>query len=307
MTTDALSTLSRSLRNHRRGSDRRSTAAQPQASRLECLQVRGGNTITDTAFSTTGLDVWLYCKPYGNAVEGGDIYALSSCSSGRITRLALADVRGHGSTVLTLANSLRRLMGRHIDHINQDALVRAVNREFVTVGDASDFATALIATFFVPTRTLSLTNAGHPAPLLFNGRRRAWRPLERASTSDGLADVPLGMFEHTSYTQVGVTMTTDDLLLCYTDGLEEAVDDTGEMLGRAGVARIVADTDPSEPAAIIPAILRRVTAMSAANLTGDDVTLMLIRPNGAAVPWRDNLLAPVRYLGNLIRTRLAAG
>lgn len=102
-----------------------------------------------------------------DGVHGGDIYLLSSCSSGRITRLALADVRGHGETVLALAGSLRRLMRRHIDHINQDALVEAINREFAAMGDTSTFATGLVATFFLPTRTLSLTNARHPAPLLF--------------------------------------------------------------------------------------------------------------------------------------------
>ena len=275
--------------------------------RMKCMQVWGGNTGADTAVSTTGLDVWLYCKPYGDGVDGGDIYSLSSCSSGRITRLALADVRGHGETVLALAGSLRRLMRRHIDHINQDSLVGAINQEFAAVGDASTFATGLVATFFVPTSTLALTNAGHPPPLLFSARHRSWRALVQESTSAALTDIPLGMFESARYSQLGVTMTTDDLLLCYTDGLEECVDDKGEMVGQQGLAKLAAETNPAEPGAIIPELLRQLTSMSADNLSEDDVTIMLIRANGASVPLRDNMLAPFRFIANLIRQWTWAG
>jgi serine phosphatase RsbU (regulator of sigma subunit) len=267
---------------------------------MQCMQVWGGSQAADTSVSTTGLDVWLYCQPYGSGAEGGDVYYVSSCSSGRITRLALADVRGHGETVLALAESLHRLMRRHIDHIDQKTLVREVNREFTAAGDTSTFATGLIATFFLPTNTLSLTNAGHPAPLLFSGRHRAWQAIEWTSNSAGPSDIPLGIFESASYAQVGVKMTTDDLLLCWTDGLEECVDDAGEMLGQDGLAAIIAETNPAEPGSIIPDILRRVASMSADNLSADDVTMLLIRPNGASVPWRDNLLAPFRYLRNLM-------
>jgi serine phosphatase RsbU (regulator of sigma subunit) len=269
------------------------------STRMQCMQVWGGSRAVDTSVSTTGLDVWLYCKPYGSGTEGGDVYSLSSCSSGRITRLALADVRGHGDSVLALARGLRRLMQRHIDHIDQKTLVNEVNREFAAAGDAGTFATALIATFFLPTSTLSLSNAGHPAPLRFDAGHGAWRPVEWDSPSGELSDIPLGLFASARYAQVRVKMSTHDLLLCYTDGLEECVDEQGEMLGRTGLARLIAETNPKAPGTVIPQILRRVASMSPGNLSGDDVTLLLIRPNGASVPWRENLLAPFRYLANL--------
>ena len=172
--------------------------------RMQCMQVWGGSGVAETSVSTTGLDVWLYSKPFADNREGGDIYYLSSCSSGRITRLVLADVRGHGEGVVELANSLRGVMRRHINHVNQKTLVHSINDEFVSVGDASTFATGLIATFFVPTSTLALTNAGHPSPLLFSTRHREWRHVEQVSASAGPADVPLGMFERANYSQVSV-------------------------------------------------------------------------------------------------------
>lgn len=274
------------------------------------MQVWGGSGVADTAVSTTGLDVCLYCKPFGGDREGGDVYYLSSCSSGRITRLVLADVRGHGEGVVSLSNNLRRLVQRYIDHIDHGTLVRSINRAFVSVGDASTFATGLIATFFVPTSTLALTNAGHPPPLLFRAESRQWGPLvdatspaKKPAASAAPGDVPLGMFESASYAKTQVKLTPDDLLLCYTDGLEECVDEQGEMLGPEGIRRLVAGTEDLAPGEIIPEIVRAVTAMSDTNLTGDDVTILLIRPNSASVPMRDNLFAPFRYLSNLLGMR----
>jgi len=279
------------------------SAAGVAAARMECMQVWGGSETADTAVSTTGLDVWLYSKPYGNLDEGGDVYFLSSCSSGRITRLLLADVSGHGEHVLELARRLRVLMGHHINHVNQETLVRSINQELTSIGDASTFATGLIATFFVPTATLTLSNAGHPAPLLLNARRGEWRTLEQAPTSEKLSDVPLGMFERSNYTQVGVSMEAEDLLLWYTDGLEDCVNEQGEALGREGISTLITNMGRLEPGQIIPNLLQRVTAMSDSNLTDDDVTILLIRQNGASVPLRDNLLAPFRYLSGLLGSR----
>jgi hypothetical protein len=39
--------------------------------------------------------------------------------------------------------------------------------------------------------------------------------------------------------------------------------------------------------------------MNDRNLLDDDVTVLLVRPNGASVPFRDNVLAPFRYLLSL--------
>jgi sigma-B regulation protein RsbU (phosphoserine phosphatase) len=279
-------------------------------SRMQCMQVWGGSGVADAAVSTTGLDVCLYCKPCGGDREGGDVYYLSSCSSGRITRLVLADVRGHGEPVVWLSRILRQLVQRHIDHIDHGKLVRSINRAFVAVGEIGTFATGLIATFFVPTSTLSLTNAGHPPPLCYRAESRRWDrlvaappPWKKAAVSAAPADVPLGLFESTTYAKSQFKLGPNDLLLCFTDGLEECVDHRGEMLGPEGICRLVAGIEDLEPRQIVSEIVRGVTAMSEKNLTRDDVTILLVRPNGAPVPMRDNLLAPFRYLSNRLGLR----
>jgi sigma-B regulation protein RsbU (phosphoserine phosphatase) len=194
-------------------------------------------------------------------------------------------------------------MRRHINHVNQKTLVQSVNREFVSVGDASTFATGVVATFFVPTGTFTLSNAGHPSPLWFDSRRQEWCPLESRHSSTAPTDVPLGMFEQAEYGRIDLKLSTEDFVLCFTDGLEECVDEHGEVLGRDGVRRLVSGTDHRRPDRIISGILDRVASMSPENLSHDDVTIVLIRPNGAKVPLSDTVLAPFRYLSDLVGLR----
>lgn len=268
---------------------------------MQCLQVWGGNQAAEEAISTTGLDVWLYSRPHGGHDAGGDVYYLSSCSSGRTTRIALADVSGHGAPVADFSSTLRGLMQRHIDRIDQTRLVEKVNKGFVQVGGASIFATALIGTFFVPTGTFSWTNAGHPTPLLFDGQKKAWRAAGYTAPTGRLTDIALGIFNETDYAQMSAKLTTDDLVLWFTDGLSEAVDEHGEMLGADGLLRVLADMTDAPPERVVSGLLERVAGMAETNLTDDDLTVILLRPNGKRVALRDNLMAPLRFVTNLVR------
>jgi len=129
---------------------------------MSCMEVWGGSQLTERRVEFAGLDTWVYSKPYGQAQRGGDVYYASSCATGRITRLLLADVAGHGSSVAATAADLRLLMRRFVNRLDQTEFVRLLNRQFGELSRQSVFATAVVSTFFEPTRRLSVCNAGHP-------------------------------------------------------------------------------------------------------------------------------------------------
>ena len=119
--------------------------------RMQCMEVWGGNVRVEKHFQMPGLDVWVSSQPEGHAVAGGDVYYLSSCASGRITRILLADVSGHGELVARTAAGLRDLMRQNINVISQRRFVAAMNRQFSTTSGDGDFATAIVSSFFAPT------------------------------------------------------------------------------------------------------------------------------------------------------------
>ncbi|MBI1901923.1 MAG: serine/threonine-protein phosphatase [Planctomycetia bacterium] len=279
------------------------------AEHMVCMEVWGGNQAAESGVVMAGLDAWVYSRPYQGAAGGGDVHYVSSCATGRINRLLVADVSGHGAKVADTAAVLRTLMRRYVNHISQGKFVARMNEHFGTLAESGVFATAAVATFFAPTNYLSFSNAGHPSPLLYRAKRKAWslldEALERPAGDDDkeLIDMPLGMVEASRYDERHARLRVGDLLLFYTDSLIESRRQDGELLGIPGLLDIVRRLDPADPAAFVPALLETIAKEHEDNLTEDDVTVMLFRPNGLAprVPLKDRLAAPFRFLKGLFR------
>ncbi len=73
------------------------------------MEVWGGNRATWSQFSVSGLDLSVQSEPFRSSDGGGDVYYLSSCASGRITRMLLADVGGHARLYLDRGTKLDHL------------------------------------------------------------------------------------------------------------------------------------------------------------------------------------------------------
>jgi serine phosphatase RsbU (regulator of sigma subunit) len=270
--------------------------------RMQCMEVWGGNAPVDRAFDVTGLRVWVHSQPYQSAAGGGDVYYVSSCASGRITRLLLSDVSGHGEEVAKVAVGLRDLMRRNINLINQTRFVREMNRQFSAQPGRAGFATALICTFFAPTHSLQFCNAGHPTPLLYRMQKHTWasaQELASVKSADGLADTPLGVTDEADYSRFDTFLAPGDMVLCVSDAFTEARNETGQMLGSEGLLKLVQALDVTHPDRIIPQILAEIHRLHADTLQDDDATILLFQANGATTSIVDNLLAPFRLLSGV--------
>src|SRR5262245_26580361 len=135
------------------------SSAGPQLT-MQCMEVWGGNQAVDNGVIMPGLDAWVFRQPFEGDDAGGDIHYVSSCATGRVTRILVADVSGHGQQVAKVAGSLRTLMRRYVNYIDQSRLVRGLNTEFSGLAGVGSFATAVVATYFSPTEQLVISNAG---------------------------------------------------------------------------------------------------------------------------------------------------
>jgi hypothetical protein len=173
-----------------------------EAKRMVCMEVWGGSEPVDSAVTLPGLEAWVYSRPYKQSREGGDVYYASACASGRIDRLLVADVSGHGQAVSAVGIQLRDLMRRYVNYLDQSKFVLSMNRQFVACSEAGCFATAVVMTFFAPTRTLTVCNAGHPAPLVWRAQSGDWSVLERGGQAQTIANLPLGILDLEDYVAV---------------------------------------------------------------------------------------------------------
>ncbi len=250
--------------------------------------------------------MWVYSKPHGEAQSGGDVYYASSCATGRICRLLLADVSGHGSSVAATAADLRTLMRRFVNRLDQAEFVRLLNQQFVALSRAGDFATAIVATFFEPSRRLTVCNAGHPRPLLYRAAARQWDFLGHEDTVGRTSprNIPLGLLDLSEYQQFDIELAPGDCVLSYTDALIESNDADGEMLGENGVLRVVRLLGEEKPQQLTEALLAEIAGRYPGNLSADDVTVMVARASGFKVRYsfREKLGALGQFSRSLIRS-----
>jgi phosphoserine phosphatase RsbU/P len=259
-------------------------SGRPQPSReggdsLQCLQVWGDNRATDNGVVMPGLDAWVYSRPAGTADAGGDVYYLSSCATGRIIRLLVADVSGHGDSVAAVAGRLRSLMRRYMNHADQRRLLREINRAFMDLSRLGQFATASVISCWTPTGELTVSNAGHPSPLRFDAAAGRWAPLFDIGEH---ANVPLGIDPDTEFEQVRIRLGREDMLMVFSDGLIEDPDASGRRLQQPGVLELLNGLGGLPPERVISELIGRTSARRGGGPSEDDTTVLLMRPNNLA-------------------------
>jgi serine phosphatase RsbU (regulator of sigma subunit) len=267
--------------------------------RMECMELWGGSRETHTAVAMTGLRGQILSRAYGEGQSGGDVYYFSSCASGRISRVLLADVTGHGEAVAKTGSALRDVMRRNVNVVRQSKLMTALNREFGQITRAGGFATAVVVTHFTPTGTLTVSVAGHPPPLLFRASVGQWSLVEDAVTAGSAShpkDLPLGISEEVGYSNISLPFGAGDLFLMYTDAFSEARTANGEMLGSKGLVDLLNQASADERSQAIPWLVARLERLSKRNLTDDDGTIIQLQTTDAGIPMKNNFLAPWRML-----------
>lgn len=253
---------------------------------LECMEVWGGNCSTEDTVSVFGMDAWVLSIPYGGANRGGDIHYVSMCGSGRIARFVVADVAGHGAAVADLAATLRDLMKKNINRVDQTRFARTLNREFAERSREGIFATAVLVTYFAPTDHLIVCNAGHPPPAWRRATDGVWQTVVPTICTDATAPrgLPLGVVEPTEYQQFAVRLHRGDLVFLYSDSLIEAVNPQGLRLGQEGLLSILREVDAGQPDRFNRSVLAAIQAWSVGRPIDDDITMLLLHHTGQNPP-----------------------
>lgn len=147
--------------------------ANRPAYRIACAEVWGGNTKVDELVDLPGLAGIINSIPLEPAINGGDVYYLSVCDKGLLSRIVLADVAGHGEAVSKIAITLRNLLRKYMNSLDQSGLMQDINEAFGS-GDRETFqyATAAVLGYFIKTGELFFAMAGHPPALWYHAKQK---------------------------------------------------------------------------------------------------------------------------------------
>ncbi len=85
---------------------------EPQPYEIRCAEIWGGAASTQDKVKTPGVRAAIHSSA-GGAEKGGDLYYFSVCAYDTLTRIAIADVRGHGLAASQLHADSNPHLGSH--------------------------------------------------------------------------------------------------------------------------------------------------------------------------------------------------
>ena len=247
--------------------------------RLKCAETWAGNEGISSVADLPGLSVWVHSTAFGPGEAGGDVHYLSVCPSCIVSRIALADVSGHGRAVTALSAKLRDLMQKYLAALEQASLTRDLNEAVIAELDGVHYATMVAVGFHGRRGLLVMTNAGHPPALWYRAHRHEWVWFEPQGTEEGigLRGTPLGLLPNVSYDRMIVKPDPGDLIVLYSDGLSEATNLAGKELGRDDLLTLARTLNPISAEAFGAQLVEAVGEFRGGSVPDDDETVIVLQ------------------------------
>ena len=232
-----------------------------------------------------------YLKPAREV--GGDLYDYYV----RDEKLffCIGDVSGKGAAsamLMAVTHSLFRSASAHETHPAH--IMCTINEALAKNNEKNMFVTLFIGVLDLPTGHLRYCNAGHDKPIVI---QPATSDIQYLNCD---ANLPLGVFEDTPYTQQETTLKADSGLFLYTDGLTEAKDIRRQQFGLERVVEMLEMQGERirEPQVLLDSMIRAVHAFVGDAEQSDDLTMLAIYCKSAQF---DSVLTRTMTLTNAIR------
>jgi serine phosphatase RsbU (regulator of sigma subunit) len=182
--------------------------------------------------------------------------------------IAIGDVSGKGMPAALLMARLSSEVSLLIQiESDPSRVVERLNRDLCASRTEERFITFLLARLDPQQHELTVVNAGHMAPMI---RRSDGRIEVIGEECEG---PPLGIVDDRLYEAVSTSINANDVVVLYTDGVNEAMDNAKQLFGVERLKQTLA-TAPSEVGKVGESILDAVRRHAAGRDQSDDITLL---------------------------------
>lgn len=200
---------------------------------------------------------------------GGDYYDFVKLDEDKFG-IAVADIAGKGiPAALMMSNLQANLQSRAIYDHNPANVVCAINNLIYINSMSNKYATHCYGIINSRERTFVYTNAGHNPPLLRRNNGQ-WEEL----TIGGMV---VGLFDNQEYEQAEIIMEPGDILIIFTDGVSEAMNQIGEEFGEDRLKETLVKNKELTAPKICDAIYNEIMAFEEGTERHDDLTLLVIK------------------------------
>jgi serine phosphatase RsbU (regulator of sigma subunit)/anti-sigma regulatory factor (Ser/Thr protein kinase) len=248
-------------------------AAREEARRLEVeLSLAGriqASMLPAELPEISGLEIAGHVRPAFHF--GGDFYDIARAPSGEAL-LLLGDVSGKGiaAALLTaLVHASFQSLAPSAE--GPEALLAAMNRLMrPDLERAQAFVTAVVVRLDLDARGFSYASAGHSPAAYWRGGSESVEMLPATG-------LPLGIWPDETYEVRRGTLDPGDVVLLYSDGVTEALDGSGKLLGQQGLADLLYAGHGAPARDQIHFLLEALELYRGDRPLLDDVALLLVR------------------------------
>jgi len=264
----SFNTMAADLKTHIDELQRTTAEKERYAKELEIAKGIQQSFLPDEAPKIEGIE--LVAKNIPALEVGGDFYDFIPLAQDQ-WGLVIADVSGKGvPAALFMALSRTLIRASTLANADPATAIGHANQLICEDSKTSMFVTLFYAILDSRAMTLNYVNAGHNPPLLLKGTSSDVVLLK----AKGIA---LGVTDEVSLQSVRVDLRPDDVLVLYTDGVTEAINDREEEFGEERLLNVITKNRGESAATILERILSAITVFAGDQPQHDDITLLILK------------------------------
>ena len=169
---------------------------------------------------------------------GGDYYDFIRLADGK-AGFCIADVSGKGfAAALVMSNFQASLRALFTETVELEVLINKLNEIVNNNAAGEKFITLFLARYDIDSRTLEYVNAAHNPPVIIDVTNNSVIKPEAGCVGIGMLDeipkIKKGLLFLPNHTKI----------VCYTDGLSELREDTGEEIGTTYIEKHFINDQP---------------------------------------------------------------
>ncbi len=200
---------------------------------------------------------------------GGDYYDFIEKPDGRCV-IALGDVSGKGTGAALLMSSIHAAVRAHTrTRLSASEIVSEINQYIYDNTPANRYVTLFYSELDPRSHQLTYINGGHNSPLLV----RASGEVTRLD----IGGFPVGITPFGDYREGWVEIEQGDVMVVYSDGVTESLDEEGEEFGEARLIEIVQKNRGRSAAGLRDRIDEALTKFVGRASAVDDLTIVILK------------------------------
>ncbi|MCK5222349.1 MAG: SpoIIE family protein phosphatase [Candidatus Aminicenantes bacterium] len=200
---------------------------------------------------------------------GGDYFDFIPIENNKLA-FCLGDISGKGMPAALLMSNLQAsVRGQTLEKSSVKICMEKINSMLFHNTPPEKFSTFFYGILDSENHKIAYSNAGHNYPFLFSKKGNI-KQLDEG-------DIVLGCMENFQFGEQMIFMEAGDLLLIYSDGITEAINENEEELGEDEMIKVIVENPDLSLEDMADKIMEKVKLHSGDNLQYDDMTIVLIK------------------------------